>query len=83
MGAVCGAADDVPEQLFTQGLQQVVLGLEVVVKRGPPDIGRVDDLLHSDFPVALLRHEFAERREDRGPGLLLPPVHSGSPSVQF
>ena len=80
VGTVLRATDDVPEQFFTQCLQQIVLSLEVVVERGPSDVGRVYDLLHGDFPVALFRQEGAERAKNGRSCFLLPSIHSNAPS---
>lgn len=70
-----GGADNVAEEGFTQGPQQIVLGLEVGVEGGSAHVGGVDDLLHRDFVVAFFSQKASEGCKNSLLGFLLSSVH--------
>ncbi len=81
--AVHRAADDVAEKLLAQSLEEIVLRLEVRVEGRASDVGAVDDLLHRDLVVALLRCKIAESGKDCRPRLFLSSVHKSPLPYRF
>ena len=81
--AIHRAADDVTEKLLAQSLEEIVLRLEVRVEGRASDVGAVDDLLHRDLVVALLRCKLAESGKDRRPRLFLSSVHKSPSPYKF
>lgn len=55
--------------------QQILLGLEVRIERGAPDIGFIEDVLNREPVIPLLGDERDEGRIERLPGLSDTPIH--------
>ena len=78
VGAVGCAAENMPEELFAQLFQQIILCLKVSVEGGAAYIGPVNDLLDSDPVIIFFRKQSAERGKYSVSCLFLASVHMHS-----
>lgn len=75
VGQAHSRVDDMPEQFFTQGFQQIILRFKMSIKGRSSHIGCVNNLLHRDLIVMLLRKQLCKCGENRISCFLLPSVH--------
>ena len=69
---------EVAKQLFTQGLQQILLGFKVGIEGGSAHIRQLDDLAHGDLTEVLGRKQSDQCRKNRFPGFSLSSVHKNT-----
>jgi len=75
--------EEMAEQFFAEGFEQIILGLEMGIEGGSADICFFDDLAHGDVVIIRSGKEFRKGMKDRFSGFSLSPIHSVSPYIFY
>ena len=80
---VCHILEHMGKHILAHGAQEHILRLEMRVERAAPDIGSLDDLLHDDVFIALVREEFLKCGKDCLSRLFAASLHKLSLSISL